>query len=41
MRVSAKEFERLGIDPLLNAAALLSRALQALGGATFSISQPH
>jgi len=39
MRLSANEFERVGVDPLLKAASQLSRALQALGGATFNISQ--
>jgi IclR family pca regulon transcriptional regulator len=39
MRLSANEFERVGVDPLLKAAGQLSRALQALGGATFNISQ--
>jgi len=39
MRLSATEFERVGVDPLLKAAGQLSRALQALGGATFNISQ--
>jgi IclR family pca regulon transcriptional regulator len=39
MRLSASEFARVGVEPLLKAAAQLSRALQALGGATFNISQ--
>ena len=39
MRVSANEFERVGVDPLLKAAGQLSRALQVMGGATFNISQ--
>jgi IclR family pca regulon transcriptional regulator len=39
MRVSANEFERVGVDPLLKAAGQLSRALQVMGGAAFNISQ--
>jgi IclR family pca regulon transcriptional regulator len=40
MRLSANEFARVGVEPLLKAAGQLSRALQALGGATFKISHP-
>jgi IclR family pca regulon transcriptional regulator len=40
MRLSANEFARVGVEPLLKAAGQLSRALQALGGAAFKISHP-
>ncbi|WP_257167436.1 IclR family transcriptional regulator [Bradyrhizobium sp. SRS-191] len=38
MRMSAEAFERMGVAPLLRAAAQLSRALEAMGGATANVS---
>ena len=39
MRITADDFERLGVAPLLRAAAQLSRALEAMGGATATVSK--
>jgi IclR family transcriptional regulator, pca regulon regulatory protein len=39
MRITAEEFERSGVAPLLKAAGQLSRALQAMGGATATVSK--
>ncbi|MGJ5036200.1 IclR family transcriptional regulator [Bradyrhizobium sp. HKCCYLRH3059] len=39
MRITADDFERLGVAPLLRAAAQLSRALEAMGGATATVAK--
>jgi len=39
MRITAEAFERSGVEPLLKAAAALSRTLQAMGGATATVAK--